>query len=88
MNRWLSAPHAAEYLDISIDQLRRFVREGKLPKPDRSLGVRMPRWDREALDNAMSPCLPTVTRGRDLRDPERLMEMWREKERRAAGAGR
>jgi predicted DNA-binding transcriptional regulator AlpA len=72
MTRWLSLPHAAEHLDISIDQLRRFVREGKLPPPDRSLGARMPRWDREALDKAMqSEPAPA-----NIRDPDVAVERW------------
>lgn len=81
MNRWLTLPHAAEYLDLSVDSLRRLVRAGKLPQPDRSLGVRMPRWDKEALDRAMQPCLPEVTRRRDLRDPDQALEAWLEKQR-------
>ena len=81
MNRWLSLPHAAEYLDLSVDSLRRLVRQGKLPHPDRSLGVRMPRWDKEALDRAMQSCLPEVTGRRDLRDPDQALEAWLEKQR-------
>ena len=78
MTRWLSLPHAAEHLDISTDQLRRFVREGKLPPPDRSLGARMPRWDREALDEAMQsePARP------NLNDPDQALERWLNEQRR------
>jgi len=77
MTRWLSLPHAAEHLDISTDQLRRFVREGKLPPPDRSLGARMPRWDREALDEAMQsePARPNLS------DPDVAIERWRDAQR-------
>jgi predicted DNA-binding transcriptional regulator AlpA len=75
MTRWLSLPHAAEHLDLSVDSLRRLVRQGKLPKPDRSLGVRLPRWDKEALDNAMQ------NRPRSLSDPQRALEVWLEKQR-------
>ena len=81
MNRWLTLPHAAEYLDLSVDSLRRLVRAGKLPQPDRSLGVRMPRWDKEALDKAMQSSLPEVNRRRDLRDPDQALEAWLEKQR-------
>lgn len=81
MTRWLSLPHAAEHLDISTDSLRRLVRAGKLPQPDRSLGTRMPRWDKEALDAAMQTRLPEVNRRRDLRDPNQALEAWLEKQR-------
>jgi predicted DNA-binding transcriptional regulator AlpA len=77
MTRWLSLPHAAEHLDISADQLRRFVREGKLPAPDRSLGVRMPRWDREALDNAMRSVPPVP----NIRDPDIALQRWLDEQR-------
>jgi hypothetical protein len=30
---WLTLPRAAEHLDISVDAVRRLVRQGKLPKP-------------------------------------------------------
>jgi predicted DNA-binding transcriptional regulator AlpA len=75
MTRWLSLPHAAEHLDLSVDALRRLVRQGKLPKPDRSLGARMPRWDKEALDNAMQD------RPRSLSNPQHALETWLEKQR-------
>jgi predicted DNA-binding transcriptional regulator AlpA len=52
--RWLSLPHAAEHLDLSVDAFRRYVRQRKLPQPDRSLGPRQPRWDREELDAIFS----------------------------------
>ena len=75
MTRWLSLSHAAEHLDLSVDALRRLVRQGKLPKPDRSLGQRMPRWDREALDKAMQRA-PSSTN-----DADRAVEVWLEKQR-------
>jgi predicted DNA-binding transcriptional regulator AlpA len=82
--RWLSLPRAAEHLDISVDALRRLVRAGKLPEPDRTLGQRMPRWDREALDKAMSGASSS-------RDPDVAVEAWVEKQRqrprRAANPG-
>jgi predicted DNA-binding transcriptional regulator AlpA len=81
MTRWLSLPHAAEHLDISVDSLRRLVRQGKLPQPDRSLGARLPRWDKEALDKAMGRN-PEVKKGRDLRDPDQALEKWLEEQRR------
>lgn len=75
MTRWLSLPHAAEHLDISVDSLRRLVRQGKLPQPDRSLGARMPRWDKEALDKAMQNTPLIVS------DPDKAVEVWLEKQR-------
>lgn len=75
MTRWLSLSHAAEHLDLSIDSLRRLVRQGKLPAPDRSLGARMPRWDREALDKAMQE------KPASLRNPDHALETWLEKQR-------
>jgi predicted DNA-binding transcriptional regulator AlpA len=72
MTRWLSLSHAAEHLDITVDSLRRLVRQGKLPPPDRTMGQRMPRWDKEALDNAMhsTPSSPNIT------DPDIALERW------------
>lgn len=74
MTRWLSLPHAAEHLDLSVDALRRLVRQGKLPQPDRSLGSRMPRWDREALDKAMGRGAPSAG------DADSAVEAWLEKQ--------
>lgn len=71
MSKWLSLPRAAEHMDISVDALRRLVRAGKLPQPDRTLGRRMPRWDRDALDRAM-------TGGPSSRDPDAALEAWLE----------
>lgn len=72
---WMSLPRAAEHLDISVDALRRLVRAGKLPQPDRGLGPRMPRWSREALDKAMRTGEPSRN------DPDSALEAWREKQR-------
>jgi predicted DNA-binding transcriptional regulator AlpA len=85
MTRWLSLPHAAEHLDISVDSLRRLVRQGKLPQPDRSLGTRLPRWDKEALDKAMH-----TDNASNASETDRALEIWLEKQkqrpRRAAHA--
>jgi predicted DNA-binding transcriptional regulator AlpA len=78
MTRWLSLPHAAEYLDLSVDSLRRLVRQGKRPQPDRSLGQRMPRWDREALDRTMEGHRNSTP---SLSDPDHALEVWLEKQR-------
>jgi hypothetical protein len=74
--RWLSLAHAADHLDISVDALRRLVRMGKLPQPDRTLGQRMPRWDREALDKAMGNREPSAN------DPDSALEAYLEKQQR------
>lgn len=73
MMRWLTLPHAAEYLDLSVDAFRRLVRQGKIPQPDRTLGPRQPRWDRESLDSAMQ-ATPSS------RDPDLAVESWLEKQ--------
>jgi excisionase family DNA binding protein len=70
--RWMSPEAAADYLDVRVDALRRLVKAGKLPAPDYRLGPRSPRFDREALDKAMGAGLPS-------RDPDRLLEAYREK---------
>jgi len=50
-SRWLDTDATVRYLSLrNGDALRRLVREGRVPKPDRSLGERNPRWDRDALD--------------------------------------
>jgi predicted DNA-binding transcriptional regulator AlpA len=74
----MSLPRAAEHLDISVDALRRLVRAGKLPQPDRTLGPRMPRWDREALDKAMGNTPSS-------KDPDSAVEAWLEKQDRRSG---
>lgn len=82
MAQWLTLPHAAEYLDLSVDAFRRLVREGKFPQPDRACGPRRPRWNREALDSAMRSTPSS-------RDPDLAVESWLEKQRhtrRAANA--
>jgi hypothetical protein len=51
--RWLSPQATATYLSVRVDALPRLVRQGRLPKPDYSLGPRSPRYDREAIDRMM-----------------------------------
>lgn len=48
--RWLGPEAAAKYINVRIDALSRLVKQGRIPKPDYSLGPRSPRWDRNALD--------------------------------------
>ena len=74
MTKWLSISRAAEHMDISVDALRRLVRAGKLPQPDRTLGQRMPRWDSDALDRAMTGTPSSA------RDPDSALEAWLEKQ--------
>lgn len=52
--RWLTADEAAGYLRLSVDGFRRKVRAGTIPRPSTRLGASSPRWDRDALDAAMS----------------------------------
>ena len=51
--RWLDAESAAANLNVRVEQLHRWTREGKVPSPNYQSGPRRPRWDREALDAAM-----------------------------------
>jgi len=76
MPRWLSRPHAAEHLDISTTQLKRLVREGKLPPPSFPLGPRMPRWDIEALDKVMAQ-MPST----NISDPDVALGRWLDEQR-------
>ena len=52
--RWLNAEATARYICVRVDALQRLVRQGRIPKPNYSLGPRSPRWDREALDSAFN----------------------------------
>jgi predicted DNA-binding transcriptional regulator AlpA len=52
--RWLDADAAADHLSLRIDAFYRAVRSGRFPKATRHLGTRTPRWDRSALDAAMT----------------------------------
>ncbi|MGH7058335.1 MAG: helix-turn-helix transcriptional regulator [Acetobacteraceae bacterium] len=52
-DRYLTAIEAAHYLRVSRALFDKLVREGKLPKP-RELTKRTKRWDREAIDKAMT----------------------------------
>lgn len=50
--RWLDATETAKYICVRPDSLTRLVRQGRIPKPNKQLGDRSPRWDRLALDAA------------------------------------
>ncbi|HEX3587818.1 MAG TPA: hypothetical protein VH024_17595 [Candidatus Angelobacter sp.] len=50
--RWLNVEAAAAYISVRVDAIPRLVRQGRIPKPDYTLGQRSPRWDRLALDAA------------------------------------
>ena len=52
-SRWLDADAAADHLSLRIDAFYRAVRQGRIPAASRHLGVRTPRWDRDALDAVM-----------------------------------
>ncbi len=60
--RWLDRAGVAAYLSVRVDALPRLARRGKLPAPSYHLGARSPRWDRLALDSALSgtPSCPAI----------------------------
>lgn len=49
--RWLDADAAATYVCMERKKFMRAAREGRFPKPSYAISKRMPRWDREELDN-------------------------------------
>jgi hypothetical protein len=49
-DRWLAPAQAAAYINVRPDALPRLVKQGRVPPPSYSLGKRLPRYDREALD--------------------------------------
>lgn len=51
--RYLTAAEVCQYLSCSRSQLDNLVKAGRLPQPIRLTG-RMIRWDREAIDAAMT----------------------------------
>ncbi len=52
--RWLSPSAAAAYLGVRVDSLPKLVKAGRVPPPTYTLGQRSPRYDRLALDAALS----------------------------------
>lgn len=48
--RYLDPEATARYISVRVDALARLVKQGRIPRPDYTLGPRCPRWDREALD--------------------------------------
>lgn len=48
--RYLDPEATARYISVRVDALARLVKQGRIPRPDYTLGKRCPRWDREALD--------------------------------------
>lgn len=52
--RWLDAAEAATHLGLRELEFLRRTKAGKLPGPSYQLGARTPRWDRSALDAAMT----------------------------------
>lgn len=57
---WLPPHAAAAHLGLTIDAFRRRVKAGHLPAPSLKLGPRNPRWDRAALDAAMTSAAPSA----------------------------
>lgn len=60
--RWLSPHDAAAHVGLTFDAFRRRVRSGAMPQPSHALGPRNPRWDRVALDAAMTGAPPLARR--------------------------
>lgn len=76
--RWLDPEVTARYISVRVDALSRLVRQGRIPRPDYTLGPRSPRWDRDALDAAFNG--GTVTN--DLRSAVRALVEKHQMERR------
>jgi hypothetical protein len=57
--RWLDPDTAAAYLKVGPEDLRRLVREGRIPPAFRQLSPRRPRWDRIALNVALASEIPS-----------------------------
>lgn len=60
--RWLDIHHAAAHVGLTFDAFRRRVKDKKMPQPSHALGPRNPRWDRVALDAAMTGAPPSARR--------------------------
>lgn len=59
--RYLSASDLAAYLSISRTMVATLVESGRLPQPV-YLTPKLPRWDREAVDEAMGKSLKSADR--------------------------
>lgn len=53
-SRWLDREAVADYISKQPHDIRRLVRDGRIPPPTYHLGQRSPRWDKFAVDAAMS----------------------------------
>lgn len=51
--RWLCSRDVADYISVRVGDLARLVRRGTIPGPSHALGLRQPRWDRQAIDLCM-----------------------------------
>jgi predicted DNA-binding transcriptional regulator AlpA len=49
----LSGSDLRSLLGISSSTLDRWIKEGRIPKPDYRFGQRSPRWSREALSSLL-----------------------------------
>jgi excisionase family DNA binding protein len=72
--RWFDEDEAARYLSLRMSALRRLVKAGRLPSPNVSLGKRMPRWDKEELDRAMTGAAVVVVQKPKTKDPQQVIE--------------
>ena len=60
--RWLNPEEAARYVGLTSDAFRRRVKAATMPQPTYAHGPRNPRWDRVALDAAMTGAPPSQRR--------------------------
>lgn len=51
--RWVPLSTVAEFLGVKPGRVRKLVAEGDLPEPSYQLGARMPRWDLQAVEEAV-----------------------------------
>jgi predicted DNA-binding transcriptional regulator AlpA len=58
-SRWLDPAEAASHVGLRELEFLRRVKAAKLPAPSYALGPRTPRWDRMALDQAMTGAAPS-----------------------------
>ncbi|MCB8880065.1 hypothetical protein ACELLULO517_07450 [Acidisoma cellulosilytica] len=68
--KWLNAAETAKRMGLRVDQLSRYVRDGKLPEPSYRFGPKSPRWDVDELDASMG--VTQVSRKRNVVMPSGL----------------
>ena len=63
MARWLDRDALAAHISVRPDAIARLQKAGKLPPPSYHLGERRPRWDRDAVDAALSGGVASTDHG-------------------------